>query len=125
MPRPALQSVNASAFELCRLPWADVLNGPPEPSTPPKKLPQRCFDAHYLFALLTEGFGFDPGSSQIAFVEKVGVGQPEWAYGAIARHLARPAPRPGPWPPPAALPLPAAPLAALAARRAAAGALAR
>ncbi|CAK0889753.1 unnamed protein product, partial [Prorocentrum cordatum] len=104
MPRPALESVNASAFELCRLPWADVVAGPPEPRTPSKKLPQRCFDAQYLVALLTEGFGFDLGSSQITFVEKVGVGQPEWAYGAngpvdVAWHLARSPPQHGAGPP--------------------------
>lgn len=87
MPRPSLETIRASADAVCRRAWAEIKRGGRDPFTPEHKLPQRCFDAQYMLALLVDGFGFDEKDAQVEFVEQLGKGQPEWPYGAILAHM--------------------------------------
>lgn len=86
---PSLADLRAATASVCALPWSAVRAAARDPFTPAHKLPQRCFDAHYMLALLVRGFGFDERSDQITFAEKVGIGQPEWPYGAVLHELLR------------------------------------
>jgi hypothetical protein len=94
MPTPSIRELRSATAAVCALPWTAVRLATRDPFTPEHKLPQRCFDAHYMLGLLVRGFGFDEESHQITFLEKVGMGQPEWPYGAVLhflhnRHTAR------------------------------------
>jgi hypothetical protein len=87
MPTPSIDELRAATAIACAQPWAAVRAAGRDPFTPEHKLPQRCFDAHFMLTLLVRGFGFGETSRQITFVEKVGLGQPEWPYGAVLHFL--------------------------------------
>jgi len=88
MPTPSISELRIATASVCALPWTAIRASARDPFTPEHKLPQRCFDAQYMLALLVRGFGFAEDSRQITFAEKVGIGQPEWPYGAIIHFLA-------------------------------------
>ncbi|KAG8458174.1 hypothetical protein KFE25_011705 [Diacronema lutheri] len=86
---PSIAELRDATAAVCALPWAAIRSAARDVFTPEHKLPQRCFDAHYMLALLVRGFGFGESSRQIVFAEKVGAGQPEWPYGAALHFILR------------------------------------
>jgi len=90
---PTIAEIREAARVLCKASWTQLLAAAGDEArkhrfTGAKKIPHRCFEANYVAALLSTGYGFSDNQRSFRVVEDIDGGEIEWTLGAFLHNFA-------------------------------------